>query len=467
MVTVLSGLSQNSSGRRMPRVKSNKEPCAVWRGLFLFLLSCFPVAAQVAPIPTPTQLPGSPFAIRKNWIIGGTGSWDYLTVDPTAERLFIAHGRTVQVVDLASGSIAGQIGDFRNAHAIALDDTGQYGYISDGPADLIAVFDRITLAVEATIPIGCSPRSIAFEHRSRLLFAVCGSNVANPETQPLVRRPSGIASRPPRTTGQPPAAGNDEDNNFAGISHVVAVDTDKNTAVADIAIPGDFRFAQADGAGHVYVTVAEAERMEFSNGHTNRYLIPPRIAKFDGPTVAAEVQRLREHQANSNSPVSMDWVGDDGRGERAGFSTVPLPSNCRRPQGLAVDSKDFRLFAACNDQQLLILNATDGHVIATLTTGPGDDVTGYDPERELIYSANGAGYGSLTIIQQDANTDSYAVIQNLPTLARARTLAVDSSSGNVYLVTDYMGVDLTPRGGFAPIKTTPISGSFQVLVVGH
>jgi len=467
MVTVLSGLSQNSSGRRMPRVKSNKEPCAVWRGLFLFLLSCFPVAAQVAPIPTPTQLPGSPFAIRKNWIIGGTGSWDYLTVDPTAERLFIAHGRTVQVVDLASGSIAGQIGDFRNAHAIALDDTGQYGYISDGPADLIAVFDRITLAVEATIPIGCSPRSIAFEHRSRLLFAVCGSNVANPETQPLVRRPSGIASRPPRTTGQPPAAGNDEDNNFAGISHVVAVDTDKNTAVADIAIPGDFRFAQADGAGHVYVTVAEAERMEFSNGHTNRYLIPPRIAKFDGPTVAAEVQRLREHQANSNSPVSMDWVGDDGRGERAGFSTVPLPSNCRRPQGLAVDSKDFRLFAACNDQQLLILNATDGHVIATLTTGPGDDVTGYDPERELIYSANGAGYGSLTIIQQDANTDSYAVIQNLPTLARARTLAVDSSSGNVYLVTDYMGVDLSPRGGFAPIKTTPISGSFQVLVVGH
>ena len=158
MSTVLSRHSPNLSGCRVPRVKSNKEPCAVWRGLFLFQLICLPVAAQVAPIPTPTQLPGSPFAIRKNWIIGGTGSWDYLTVDPTAERLFIAHGRTVQVVDLASGSIAGQIGDFRNAHAIALDDTGQYGYISDGPADLIAVFDRMTFAVEATIPIGCSPR---------------------------------------------------------------------------------------------------------------------------------------------------------------------------------------------------------------------------------------------------------------------------------------------------------------------
>ncbi|MGB7742196.1 MAG: hypothetical protein WBL41_05510, partial [Terracidiphilus sp.] len=323
MVTVLSGLSQNLSGRFLPRVKSDKELCAVWRGLFLFLLSCFPVAAQVAPIPTPTQLPGSPFAIKKNWIIGGTGSWDYLAVDPTAERLFIAHSRTVQVVDLASGSIAGEIGSFRNAHAIALDDIGQYGYISDGPADAIAIFDRTTLAIQATIPIGCSPRSIAFEPRSKLLFAVCGSNGVSPAQPPhSVPRPSGSAPRTPRTAGQPSAAGNDEDNNFAGISHVVAIDTEKNTAVADISISGDFRFAQADGVGHVYVTVAEAERMEFSNGHTNRYLIPPHIAKFDGPAVAAEVQRLSEHQTNSDSPVSMDWVGDDGRGERAGFSTV-------------------------------------------------------------------------------------------------------------------------------------------------
>jgi DNA-binding beta-propeller fold protein YncE len=452
---------ENPSARSLPRVKSNKESCAVWRGLFLYLLSCLPVTAQVAPIPTPTQLPSSPFSIRKNWLIGGTGNWDYLTVDSSAQRLYIAHGHSVQVVDLDSGTVSREIGGFREAHAIALDDIGQYGYISDGPAQAIAVFDRRTLEIASTVSINCSPRSLAFEPSSKLLFAVCGSNVVNPEAQPSVRRQASSPARPQR-----PPGGSDE-NNFAGISHVIAVDTEKNTAVADIAVSGDFRFAQADGAGLVYVTVAEAERMEFNNGHTNRYLIPPQIAKFDGPSVATEVQRLREHQSDRDSPVSMDWVGDDGRGERAGFTTLPLPSDCKRPQGLAVDSKDSRLFAACNDQQMLILNATNGHVITTLTTGPGDDVIGYDPDRELIYSANGDGYGSLTVVQQDANTDSYAVIQNLPTLARARTLAIDSSSGEVYLVTDYMGVDLTPRGAFTTIKTTPISGSFQVLVIGR
>ena len=435
------------------------------RAVVFCLLISLPSVAQVAPIPTPTQLSGNPFAIKKNWIIGGSGNWDYLTIDPTAQRLYIAHGRSVQVVDLGSGSgsVAGEIGGFREAHAIALDDTGQYGYISDGPAGAVAVFDRRTLEVQTTISIGCSPRSIAYEQRSKLLLAVCGANAANPGGPILPnRRPSNAAGGARTTTGS-------EDNNFAGISHVIAIDTQKNVAIADIAVSGDFRFAEADGVGHVYVTVGEAERMEFRNGVTNRYHLPPKIAKFDGPAISDEAQRLRQERSEPSSApqVSMDWSESDGQGSRANFATLPLPQSCGRPQGLAVDGKNFRLFAACNDQQLLVMNSTDGRVVTALTTGPGDDVIGYDPDRELIYSANGSGYGSVTIVQQDANTDAYAVIQNLATLARARTLAVDPSTGLVYLVTDYMGVDLSPRGGFAPIKPATIDGSFQVLVVGH
>jgi hypothetical protein len=170
---------------------------------------------------------------------------------------------------------------------------------------------------------------------------------------------------------------------------------------------------------------------------------------------------------DSGSSVPMDWSENDGRDAGANFVTLRLPSTCPRPQGLAVDARNLRLFAACGDQQLLVLNSTNGGVITTLVTGPGNDVVGYDADRNLIYSANGDGYGSLTIIRQNPNADTYAVIQNLATLARARTLAVDSSTGRVYLVTDYMGVDLTPRGGFGTIKAVPVAGSFQVLTVGN
>jgi DNA-binding beta-propeller fold protein YncE len=394
------------------------------------LLVCLPIAAQVAPIPTSTELPSSPFAIKKNWIIGGAGSWDYLTIDPAAKRLYIAHDHSVQVVDLDSGAVAGEIAGFHEAHAITLDDTGQYGYVSDGPANAIAVFDRRALRIESTIAIGCAPRSIAFERQSKLVFAICSANAAIPAPASPLRRP-------------------------LLTSHVIAIDTDSKTVLADMVVAGDYRFAQVTDNGQVYVTVYPANQSS-----------PSQIAKLDGVAIATEAHRRRDADSpkSPSGAVIFDWSRQNPPINLVRFL---VPAACRNPQSFAVDHKDGRLFVACDDQQFVVLDSETGALIAKITTGPGDDVVGYDPDHELIYSANGGGYGSLTIIQQDANTDSYAVIQNLPTLARASTLAVDPSTGNVYLVTDYTGVDLTPSSGFGAIKTAPVAGSFRVLVVGH
>ena len=59
------------------------------------------------------------------------------------------------------------------------------------------------------------------------------------------------------------------------------------------------------------------------------------------------------------------------------------------------------------------------------------------------------------------------MIQNLPTRQRARTLAVNPSTGQVYLVTDVLGVRLDRPGGIGTLQTNPVRGSFQVLVVGN
>ena len=59
------------------------------------------------------------------------------------------------------------------------------------------------------------------------------------------------------------------------------------------------------------------------------------------------------------------------------------------------------------------------------------------------------------------------MIQNLPTRQRARTLAVNPASGEVYLVTDLLGVNLAESGGIGTLRTAPVNGSFQVLVVGN
>jgi hypothetical protein len=82
-----------------------------------------------------------------------------------------------------------------------------------------------------------------------------------------------------------------------------------------------------------------------------------------------------------------------------------------------------------------VVNADNGHLVTMAPTGYGTGAIAFDAARGLIDAANGDGGGTLTIIHQHA-TDSYNVVANLPTTRRARVLAVNPTSGEVYLVTD-------------------------------
>jgi hypothetical protein len=69
----------------------------------------------------------------------------------------------------------------------------------------------------------------------------------------------------------------------------------------------------------------------------------------------------------------------------------------------------------------------------------------------------------------NANTFSPRRNSLLPTLEQARTMAIDPSTGLLYLVTTLQGADLRrpPANGIGTLKMNPINGSFQVLVVGN
>jgi DNA-binding beta-propeller fold protein YncE len=399
--------------------------------LALCLLACTALPAQ--QIPAPTQLPGHPFFVKKTWIIGGLGNWDYLSMDPKANQLFISHGTLVQVVDVTTGAVAGQVTGLREAHAIALDDTGEFGYISDGLADDVKVFDRRSLQVVASIPTGPAPRALALDPQSGLLFAICGvPTSANPSASPTPIRPNGRVASPA------PARAPARDTEIK--TAMTVIDLQTRRPLATILMPGRLGFAQSDGNGEVYVNIV------------NRDL----IARLDAQAIASLL-----HSETHETP-SLDWT----QGAHTQMHIFTLGAGCLEPSSLAVDHSHQRLFAACNNLKLSVLNALTGELVASLPTGPGTDAVGFDPDRGLIYSANGGANGSLTIIRQDV-TDSYAVIQNLPTRQRARTLAVNPSTGEVYLVTDLLGVNLAQPGGIGTLHTAPADGSFQVLVVGN
>ena len=424
------------------------------RFLFISLLTCAGLPAQT--VPQATDLPSHPFFIRATWYIGGAGTWDYLTMDAQAGRLYVAHGTTVQVVDVNSGALVGSMDGFYEARQVVLDDTGQWGYISDGGLGKVAVFDRQTLKKVAEIDTGANPRSMVFDALTQLLFVVRANPPAEaPAEEPGRRRPSSREGPPAEAQTQ---------------SKVTVIDTQSNTAIGEITLPGLLGFAVGDTSDYVYIAVPDRNQVIRFDAQAVAALVKPQAESSAGAGPAAGAGAGPSGTAKPETPwIALDWTGHAGGGHRDNpaegrLSTFSLSPECANPASLAMDSGHMRLFAACNNRKLVVVNAEDGSKAATLPIGPGVDAVGYDADHGLIFTANGGAEGSLTIIRQDV-TDTYAVIQTLPTRQRAGELAVDPATGAVYSVTDYLGVNLEKPGGIGTLEQTPVKGSFQVLKI--
>jgi hypothetical protein len=131
---------------------------------------------------------------------------------------------------------------------------------------------------------------------------------------------------------------------------------------------------------------------------------------------------------------------------------------CKSPSGLAMDLKNRRLFAGCDDKVLAAVNADAGNVIATLTIGDGVDANAFDPATDYAFSSNGEG--TLTVIHEDS-PDKFTVIDNVPTKKSARTMGLDLKTHNIFLpAADFE----PPAPGERRGKMKP--GSFVIVVVG-
>ncbi len=144
--------------------------------------------------------------------------------------------------------------------------------------------------------------------------------------------------------------------------------------------------------------------------------------------------------------------------------------------GLALDAKNNILFAACRDKKnMVILSATDGHIITDLPIGNGSDGATFNPDTMEAFSSQGDG--TLSVVKENSPTD-FSVEQTVATPARAKTLTLDAKTGHILLITaEYGPVPAAPTQAQASLPPSApawmraprppmIPGSFQILVVG-
>lgn len=314
-----------------------------------------------------------PYHVLDHWKIPGSGGWDYLLADPSAHRLYVTHGPRVEVLDTDTGKMVGAITGLKGTHGVALDPEGRFGYVSDGGANAVVVFDRKTLATVVSVAAGANPDGIAYEPMTKTVWAFNGRS-----------------------------------------KNVTVISTADRTVVATIALPGKPEFPQADGKGHVFVNIEDA-----------------------------------------NEIVRLDATA------RTLTDTWKL-AGCDSPSGMAIDRERSRLFSVCDGKTMVVVDGGTGKVLGSAAIGEGPDAAGYDDRHQLAFSSNGDG--SLTVV--DAGR-GYQVVEQLATMKGARTMSYDAGKDRVYVVSAAFGARPEPTPSNPHPRPSIVPDSFEVLVIGR
>ena len=132
------------------------------------------------------------------------------------------------------------------------------------------------------------------------------------------------------------------------------------------------------------------------------------------------------------------------------------------PTGLAMDRKNRRLFSGCSNKLMIVVNADDGHIVASLPTGDGTDATAFDPSSQLAFSSNGDG--TMTVIHEDS-PNKFSVVDNVMTQKGARTMTLDPKTHRIFLDSAQFGPPPAPTAERPRPRPSIVPGTFTLLVV--
>ena len=99
------------------------------------------------------------------------------------------------------------------------------------------------------------------------------------------------------------------------------------------------------------------------------------------------------------------------RNKRAVVATWPA-TGCHVNAGVAIDESHHRLFVACRDGNLVVMDSDTGKVLQTLPISTGVDDLVYDPATQRIYVACGEGFVN---VYHQIDADHYKSIGKIPT----------------------------------------------------
>jgi WD40 repeat protein len=201
-----------------------------------------------------------------------------------------------------------------------------------------------------------------------------------------------------------------------GSNNAVAIDAMSNAVIGTVAFDGKPELAVSDEKGTIFVNLEDKSS----------------VVAFDAATLK----------------VLHTWSLAPGK----------------EPTGLAIDRLHRRLFSACNNNLMIILDADSGNVVARLPIGSNVDGAGFDPATQYAFSSNGEG--TLTVVSEESPA-KFTVVENVTTRKSARTMALDEKTHRIYMLSAKFGTPPAPTADHPHPRPPIVPGSVTLYVFGR
>src|SRR5258708_10752433 len=204
---------------------------------------------------------------------GGGEYFDYVTVDSDARRVYISHGAEVKVIDADNFSVVGTITGLKRCHGVLVMPELGKGFITDGDAGNVAVFDLKTLKITSRIKTSPDTDSIIYDPASKLGFTF-----------------------------------NSDSKNSTAIHHV------EQTVVKLIPMGGAVEYPVADGKGTIFDDNEEKNDVAVLDTHTFKIKARWPIAPAGEPVgMAMDREHRRIFSAGRTPPFLVMMDADSGK----------------------------------------------------------------------------------------------------------------------------------------------------------
>lgn len=281
-----------------------------------------------------------PYHVAAQWKIGGDTWWDYVALDPVSKLLYVTHGDHVVAIDTSTGTVKADITGLKGTHGVAFDTSGKFGYISDGGANEVVVFNRKTNAIVAHVAAGTNPDGIMFEPVTQTVWAFNGRS-----------------------------------------KNATVIDDATHQVIATVPLPGRPEFPIADGKGSIYDNIEDLSEIVHIDAKAHTVLAAWPIAPCESPSgLAIDKKHDRLFAVCDGNKMA---VVDATTGK-----VVATPAIGDGPDAARFDAKHQLAFSSNGDGTLTVVHedSPDKYsVIQTLATKKGARTLELDEATGKIY----------------------------------------------------------------------------------